>query len=50
MNQITKFELKVLIEKNKPSNEKKLDTEIQKLFSRNTQLREINLVTFQKSR
>ena len=50
MNQITTFELKVLIEKNKSSNEKKLDTEIQKLFSRNTQLRDIHLVKFQKSK
>jgi len=50
MNQVTTFELKVLIDKNKSTNEKKLDTEIQRLFSRNTQLRDIHLVKFQKSK
>ena len=34
MNQVTSFELKVLIDKNKSTNEKILDTEIQKLEQR----------------
>ena len=49
MKGITKFELLVLIEKNKSTNERRLKTEIEKLLSKNPQLREINLVQFQKS-
>ena len=47
---ITKYELVVLIEKNKYTNEKKLNTEIQKLLTKNTQLREVNLVQFKKTK
>ena len=46
---LTKFELLVLLEKNESTNERKLKTEIEKLFSKNPQLREINLVQFKKS-
>ena len=46
---LTRFELLVLIEKNESTNERKLNTEIEKLFSKNPQLREINLVQFKKS-
>ena len=49
MKGIKKFELLVLIEKNESTNERKLKTEIEKLFSKNPQLREINLVQFKKS-
>ena len=50
MKDLIKFELSVLIEKNKSTNEKKLNTEIEKLLSKNSQLREINLVQFKKSK
>jgi hypothetical protein len=50
MKDIIKFELSVLIEKNKLTNERKLNTEIEKLLSKNSQLREINLVQFKKSK
>ena len=49
MKGITKFELLVLIEKNESTNERRLNTEIEKLLSKNPQLREINLVQFKKS-
>ena len=50
MKDIIKFELSVLIEKNKSTNERKLNIEIEKMFSKNSQLREINLVQFKKSK
>jgi len=50
MKDIIKFELSVLIEKNKLTNERKLNTEIEKLLSKNSQLREINLVQFKKTK
>ena len=50
MKDLIKFELSVLIEKNNSTNEKKLIAEIEKLFSKNSQLREINLVQFKKSK
>ena len=46
MKDLIKFELSVLIEKNKPTNERKLTAEIENLLSKNSQLREINLVQF----
>jgi len=49
MKGITKFELLVLIEKNKSTNERRLKTEIEKMFGKNPNLREINLVQFKKS-
>ena len=49
MKGITKFELLVLIEKNESTNERRLKTEIEKMFGKNPQLREINLVQFKKS-
>ena len=50
MKDIVKIELSVLIEKNKSTNERKLKKEIEKLLSKNFQLREINLVQFKKSK
>ena len=41
MKDVLKFEMLVLIEKNKPTNEKKLNLEIEKQFSKNPQLRDI---------
>ena len=49
MKGITKFELLVLIEKNESTNERRLKTEIEKMFGKNPKLREINLVQFKKS-
>jgi len=45
---IVKFELSVLIEKNKSTNERKLKREIEKLLSQSAQLREVRLVQFEK--
>ena len=50
MKDLYKFELSVLIEKNRYNNEKKLTSEIEKLFSKNHQLKEIKLVQFKKSK
>ena len=50
MKDLIKFELSVLIEKNKSTNERKLNKEIEKLLTKNFQLRDINLVQFKKSR
>ena len=50
MKDLMKFELTVLIEKNKPTNERKLLKEIEKLLNQSSQLRDINLVQFKKSR
>ena len=50
MKDLIKFELSVLIEKNKPTNERKLITEIEKLLTKNSQLREVNLVQFKKTK
>ena len=44
MKDIVKFELSVLIEKNKSTNERKLKREIEKLLSQSSQLREVRLV------
>jgi hypothetical protein len=50
MKDLYQFNLSVLIEKNRHQNEKKLITEIEKLFSKNHQLKEIKLVQFKKSK
>jgi len=50
MKDVLKFELLVLIEKNKPTNEKKLNLEMEKQFSKNPQLRDIKLLHFKKSK
>ena len=50
MKDLIKFELSVLIEKNKSTNERKLLKEIEILLSKNSQLREVNLVQFKKSK
>ena len=47
---LMKFELSVLIEKNKSTNERKLLKEIEILLSKNSQLREINLVQIKKTK
>ena len=48
MKDIVKFELSVLIEKNKSTNERKLKREIEKLLSQSARLREVRLVQFEK--
>ena len=50
MKDIIKFELSVLIEKNKSTNERKLTAEIEKLLSKNSQLREIKLIQIKKTK
>ena len=50
MKDIVKFELSVLIEKNKSTNERKLKREIEKLLNQSTQLREVRLVQFETIR
>ena len=50
MKDIVKFELSVLIEKNKSTNERKLKKEIEKLLSQSAQLREVRLVQFKTIR
>jgi len=45
---LTRFELSVLIEKNKSTNERKLKREIEKLLSQSAQLREVRLVQINK--
>ena len=47
MKDIVKFELSVLIEKNKSTNERKLKREIEKLLSQSAQLRDVRLVQFE---
>ena len=48
MKNLTRFELSVLIEKNKSTNERKLKREIEKLLSQSAQLREVRLVQINK--
>ena len=48
MKDLIKFELSVLIEKNKSTNERKLKKEIEKLLSQSSQLREVRLVQINK--
>ena len=50
MKGIQKYELTVMIEKNLSTNERKLQTEIQKLLSKNSQMREINFVQMKKTK
>ena len=50
MKDLYKFELSVLIEKNRYNNEKKLNSEIEKMFAKNHLLKEIQLVQFKKSK
>ena len=50
MKDLYKFDLSVLIEKNRQQNEKKMNVEIEKLFSKNPQLRDIKLLNFKKSK
>ena len=49
MKDLIKFELNVLIEKNKSTNERKLLKEIEKLLNQSSQLREVRLVQIKKS-
>ena len=48
MEWIQKYELKVLIEKNISTNERKLKREIEKLMSQSAQLREVKLIQITK--
>ena len=48
MKDLYQFNLSVLIEKNKYNNEKKLNKEIEKMFEKNYQLKEIKLVQLKK--
>ncbi len=50
MKGLQKYELTVLIEKNLSSNERKLKREIEKLLSQSSQLREVRLVQFKKTK
>ena len=50
MKDLMKFELSVLIEKNKSTNERKLKKEIEKLLNQSSQLREVRLVQFKTIR
>ena len=50
MKDLYQFNLSVLIEKNRTNNEKKLTTEIEKMFAKNHHLREIQFVQLKKSR
>ena len=50
MKDLMKFELSVLIEKNKSTNERKLLKEIEKLLNQSSQLRDVRLVQFKTIR
>ncbi len=50
MKDLYQFNLSVLIEKNRYNNEKKLNKEIEKMFEKNYQLKEIQFVQLKKSR
>ena len=50
MKDLMKFELSVLIEKNKSTNERKLKKEIEKLLSQSSQLREVRFVQIKKTK
>ena len=50
MKDLIKFELSVLIEKNKSTNERKLNAEIEKLLNQSSQLREVRLVQIKKTK
>ena len=50
MKDLYQFELSVLIEKNLHQNVKKLNTEIEKLFTKNVQLKEIQLIRIKKTK
>ena len=48
MKEMYKFELSVLIPKNLYTNEKKLNVEIEKMFTKNHLLKEIKMVKLKK--
>ena len=50
MKDLYKFNLSVLIEKNRHSNEKKLHSEIEKMFAKNHLLKEIQLIRVKKTK
>ena len=50
MKGLQKYELTVLNEKNKSTNERKLKKEIEKLLSQSAQLREVRLVQIKRIR
>jgi hypothetical protein len=50
MKDVSKFEMLVLIEKNKTNNEKKLIKEVEKFLTKNINLKEIKLIQLKKSK
>ena len=50
MKDVSKFEMLVLIEKNKTNNEKKLIKEVEKFLTKNILLKEIKLIQLKKSK
>ena len=50
MKDVSKFEMLVLIEKNKTNNEKKLIKEVEKLLTNNIHLKEIQLIRIKKTK
>ena len=50
MKDVSKFEMLVLIEKNKTNNEKKLIKEVEKFLTKNIHLKEIKLIQFKNSK
>ena len=50
MKDVSKFEMLVLIEKNKTNNEKKLIKEVEKFLTMNNHLKEIKLIQLKKSK
>lgn len=50
MKDVSKFEMLVLIEKNKTNNEKKLIKEVEKFLTTNIHLKEIKLIRIKKTK
>ena len=50
MKDVSKFEMLVLIEKNKTNNENKLIKEVEKFLTTNNHLKEIKLIQLKKSK
>ncbi len=50
MKDVSKFEMLVLIEKNKTNNEKKLIKEVEKFLTKNIHLKEIQLIRIKKTK
>ena len=50
MKDVSKFEMLVLIEKNKTNNENKLIKEVEKFLTKNIHLKEIKLIQLKKTK